>query len=198
MANDPATPAVPARRSRHRDSGQSIVEFALIVPLMVILLFAIVDFARIYTTIVSVESAAREAADFGTTLGAGRWQDGAPKDGTVAEMEVRACVAASDLTGYADPDDDASNGGCTNPTFAYCLTTTTGGSCLPFDPGAGCDDPLRVTPCRVTVTLGYDFELLAPLRIEFLGVELGLPTSIALERSSTFAMTDIDLAAPAP
>ena len=142
---------------------------------MVILLFAIVDFARIYTTMVSVESAAREAADFGTTLGAGRWQDGAPKDGTVAEMEERACVAASDLTGYADSDDDPSNGGCTNPTFAYCLTTTTGGSCLPFDPDAGCDDPLRATPCRVTVTLGYDFELLAPLRIEFLGVELGLP-----------------------
>jgi Flp pilus assembly protein TadG len=198
MANDPATRASTPRRSRRRDSGQSIVEFALVVPLMVILLFAIIDFARIYTTMVSVESAAREAADFGTTLGASRWQDGVPKDDTVAEMEARACVAASDLTGYADPDDDPSNGGCTNPTFDYCLTTTTGGSCLPFDPAAGCDDPLRATPCRVTVTLGYDFELLAPLRIDLLGVELGLPTSIALERSSTFAMTDIDLAAPAP
>ena len=36
-----------------------------------------------------------------------------------------------------------------------------------------------------------------PVRLEFFGVELGLPNSIAIERSSTFAMTDIDLA-PAP
>jgi hypothetical protein len=185
------------RRPRSRDHGQSIVEFALIVPIMVILLFAIVDFARVYTTMVSVESGAREAADYGTTLGASHWQDGLPKDETVAEMAERACVATSDLTGYADPDDDPTNG-CTNPTFDYCLTTTAGGTCGPFDPTAGCDDPLRATPCRVTVTLGYDFELLAPLRIQFFDVELGLPTSIALERSSTFAMTDIDLAQPAP
>jgi hypothetical protein len=47
------------------------------------------------------------------------------------------------------------------------------------------------------VTLAYDFELLAPVRLEFFGVQLGLPNSIAIERSSTFAMTDIDLA-PAP
>ena len=169
----------------------------MIVPLMVILLFAIVDFARIYTTMVSVESAAREAADYGTTLGAGHWQAGAPKDDTVAEMEARACVAASDLTGYADSDTDPTNGGCTNPSFDYCLTASVGGTCGPFDPSAGCDDPLRSTPCRLTVTLAYDFELLAPVRLEFFGVQLGLPNSIAIERSSTFAMTDIDLA-PAP
>lgn len=177
-----------------RQRGQSLVEFALVLPLMLIVLFAIVDFARVYTTLMSVESAAREAADFGTTLGAGKWQAGAPRDATVAEMQRRACVAASDLTDYADPDSDPATG-CTNPTFAYCVTASVGGTCaFPLDESAGCDDPLRTTPCRVTVTLTYDFNLIAPMGIDFFGVRLGFPSELALQRDSTFAMTDIDLA----
>ena len=111
-----------------------MVEFALVLPLMVILLVAILDLARIYTTMMSVESAAREAADFGTTLGAGKWQAGLPMDGTVAEMQRRACVAASNLPDYEDPDGDPATG-CTNPSFAYCVTTSIGGTCTyPVDP----------------------------------------------------------------
>lgn len=176
--------------------GQSVVEFALIFPMMIILLLATIDFARIYTTIMSIESAAREAADYGTTLGAGKWQAGAPMDGTVAEMRHRACVAASNLPDYTDDDADASNG-CTNPAFAYCLTPTQGGTCGPVDPTDGCEAPTRLQPCTVTVTLTHVFRLFAPLNIEFLGVTIGFPSTITIERDSTFAMTDIDLA-PAP
>lgn len=179
-------------RKRH-ERGQSLVEFALVLPLMVIMLFAILDFARVYTTLMSVESAAREAADFGTTLGAGKWQDGAPMDATVAEMQRRACIAASDLTGYADPDGDPATGDCTNPSFSYCMSSSPGGPCGPVDPGAGCDDPMRTTPCRVTVTLTFDFQLIAPMSIDFYGQHYGFPASITLQRDSTFAMTDIDL-----
>jgi hypothetical protein len=182
-------------RRRH-ERGQSVVEFALVFPFMVIVLFAIVDFARIYTTMMSVESAAREAADYGTTLGAGKWQVGAPMDATVVEMQRRACVAASDLPDYADPDDDPGTG-CTNPSFAYCLTPTVGGTCGPVDPADGCDDPTRTVPCRVTVTLTYQFRLFAPLNVEVNGVRIGLPSTITFDRDSTFAMTDIDVA-PAP
>jgi Flp pilus assembly protein TadG len=175
------------------DRGQSVVEFALILPLMLITLFAIVDFARIYTTMMSVESAAREAADYGTTLGAGKWQTGAPMDATLDEMERRACIASGDVTDYTDPDGDPATG-CTNPSFAYCMRASAAGSCA-IDPTAvGCDDPLLTDPCRVTVTLTYDFRLLAPVGIDFFGVHLGLPTTITFQRDSTFAMTDIDLA----
>ena len=189
-----AATASPQRRPR----GQSVVEFALVMPLMLIVLLGILDLARIYTTEMSVESAAREAADYGTTLGAGKWQDGAPKDATIAEMQRRACVAASDLPDYIDPDNSAATGNCTNPSFDYCITTSTGGPCSAYDPTAGCEDPLRATPCDVTVTLHYDFKLLAPLGFEFMGIQYGLPNTLSFDRDSTFAMTDIDLSPGAP
>ena len=181
--------------NRWSERGQSVVEFALVLPLMLIILLAVVDLARVYTTLMSVESAAREAADFGTTMGAGRWTAGAPMDGTVAEMQRRACIAASDLADYEDPDNDPTTG-CTNPSFSYCMTASAGGPCEA--PAAGCDDPLRTTPCTVTVTMRHRFGLIAPMGIDFFGVHLGLPGSLTFERDSTYAMTDIDLSPGGP
>jgi TadE-like protein len=186
------------KRHRAPQRGQSIVEFTLVLPVMLILLLGIVDLARIYTTMLSVESAAREAADYGTTLGAGKWQSPTPADTTVAEMERRSCVASSNLTDYSDPDGNAAVGGCSNPSFSYCVRTSMGGPCGALDPAAGCEDPLRAPPCIVTVTLHYDFHLLAPLNFQFMGVEYGIPSTISFDRDSSFAMTDIDLAPGAP
>lgn len=180
--------------------GQGLVEFALVAPIMVFLLFAIFDFARIYTAMLSVESAAREAADYGTTFGAEKWQPAAFET-TVAEMRVRACVAASNLPDYdgIDTDGDGVDEDCTNPHFDYCLTASVGGPCLPVDPVAVCDDPLRATPCTVTVTLSHEFRLFVPFHLDFFGVEFGLPVSVPFERDSTFAITDISIApSPAP
>jgi hypothetical protein len=184
-------------RSRRARGGQSVVEFALVLPIMLFLLVAVIDFARIHTTMLAVESAAREAADYGTTLGAGKWQTGAPMDSTVAEMQRRSCVATMTLPDYDDPDSDPATG-CTNPGFAYCMTASIGGTCAPVDAAAGCEDPLRPTPCTVTVTLTHDFHLFAPIGIDFFDVHLGLPTTITLQRDSTFAMTDIGLAGTTP
>jgi len=180
-----------------RERGQSVVEFALVVPLLLVVLLAILDFSRIYTTMMSVESAAREAADYGTTLGAGKWQVGAPADATVAEMHMRACVAASDLPDYRDSDGDPSNG-CENPDVDYCLTTSVGGACGALDADAHCEDPTRTVPCTVTVTLTHAFDLISPFHVELFGVAIGVPDAITFQRDSTFAMTDIDLSAPAP
>jgi hypothetical protein len=163
-----------------------VVEFALVVPVMLLILLGIADLGRIYTTMMSVESAAREAADFGTTLGAGHWS-AATKDATIAEMKKRACVAASDLPDYVGADPSATVVTCTNPSFSCVITP--GQPCDAPDT-AGCDNPLLLEPCRVTVRLAYDFHLMTPLQI-------GLPPTLSFERDSTFAMTDIDLA-PTP
>jgi hypothetical protein len=195
------TPVGPRRAIRER--GQSVVEFALIAPIMVLLVFAIIDLSRIYTTMMSVESAAREAADFGTSLGAERWS--ATNTGaTVDEMRRRACVAASDLPDFAWSDADSDGvvdpgEDCTNPTFEYCIATSTGGGCSVLDPtafGYDCDLPDRDPPCTITVTMGHVFHLFAPMQIDFFGVTLGLPVTLSFERDSTFAMTDIEVAGP--
>lgn len=167
-----------------------MVEFALVLPILVFLMLAVVDFSRIFTTMLSVESAAREAADFGT-FGSQKWNDAIvqmPVDGTEAKMRLRACTASSDLPDYVGPDDN-----CTNPDFSYQLSLDKGATWVPYSPALGCDDALREPPCWLRVTLSYDFKVIVPMNIQFLDRTLGLPSTLTFERSSIFAMTDLAL-----
>jgi Flp pilus assembly protein TadG len=185
-----------AGSQRTESRGQSVVEFALVLPIMVILLLAIVDFARIYTTAMSVESAAREAADFGTSFGAEKW-DATNSPTTLQDMQTRACVAASTLPDYEGDDPTLPAVTCTNPSFESCVTPAVGDPCEDLDFGDVCEDPDRPTPCAITVTLGYDFHLIAPFSIDVFGTNVGVPNTVNFERDSTFAITDIELA-PGP
>ncbi len=176
--------------SRIRQNGQSVVEFALIAPIMIVLVFAIIDLARIYTTMLTVESAAREAADFGT-FGSQKWNGAVyavDSDGTEAKMKRRACVASSSLPDYVGPDDN-----CTNPTPSYQLSGDRGVTWEPYREGLLCDNPTREPPCWLKVTLEYDFRLLAPFNFEMLGTSFGVPNTLTFERSSIFPMTDLSL-----
>lgn len=170
--------------------GQAVVEFALILPIMIVLMLAVIDLARIYTTMINVESAAREAADFGT-FGSQKWNvavyDVVP-DGTEAKMKRRACVASSALPDYVGPDDS-----CTNPAFSYLLSGDRGATWGPYDIGLACDDSVREPPCWLKVTLRYDFHLLVPFNFEIFGTAYGVPNTMTFERSSIFPMTDLSL-----
>ena len=171
---------------KSRERGQSVVEFALVLPILVFLMLAVVDFSRIFTTMLSVESAAREAADFGT-FGSQKWSDVAVA-GTEADMRNRACVASSTLPDYVGPDDS-----CTNPDFSYELSLDKGATWVSYTPGLGCDDPVREPPCWLKVTLSYDFNVIVPMNLQFGDKTLGLPSTLTFTRSSIFAMTDLML-----
>ena len=54
-------------RFRQTDTGQTLVEFAMVLPLMLILMFGIVDFGRAFYIWLTVTNAAREGARVGAT-----------------------------------------------------------------------------------------------------------------------------------
>ena len=58
------TPALRARL-RPRSRGQALVEFALLLPVFLLLLVVAVDFGRLFFTYIQINNAAREGANFG-------------------------------------------------------------------------------------------------------------------------------------
>ena len=172
--------------ARRRGAGQSLVEFAIVVPVALLLLVAVADMARLYTTMITVESAAREAADFGA-YGSPNWDD-VNRASTLAAMEARACVASRHLEGYV-----GSGATCSNPTVTITLLEP---GDIPADSSSGCEDPARPGgPCEVQVDLDYTFDLIMPLALDVAGHRLGLPESLTFRRSSVFANSDF-VAAP--
>ena len=55
---------MPRRRNRTRERGQSLVEFALIVPIFIILVFGIIDFGMGLRAYITVTQATREGARY--------------------------------------------------------------------------------------------------------------------------------------
>ena len=153
---------------------------------MLLLLVGIADLGRLYNTVVAVESAAREAADYGS-FAASNWTPvNIPV--TVDEMRLRACTAAagSHLQDYetTDPANDAT---CTNPTFTCTLErngasvdcATSGG----FTNGVDCSDPTTEPACTVHVRMDYQFRLLLAIP--------PFPMSIDFSRCSSFRISDL-------
>lgn len=173
----------PARRGPIR--GQSLVEFALVLPMMLLFFVSVADLARLYTTMTTIESAAREAADYGS-FDSSYWTNPSM---TREQMMHRACMASSNLPDYVGAVDPGTGlASCTNPTVSLEL--------LPDDPGLCADSSLE-PPCRVRATLGYDFHLILPIHIDLGGGNsFGFPDQLTFERTSTFAMTDLQLQNP--
>lgn len=135
--------AIRAHTGRVR-RGQAIAEFALILPLLIGLVGAAIDFARAYEGSMVLQTAARNAAEAAafeaTTLSAAE---------NVARSSV--CTEAQRLPGFT-----AGSGGvveaCTNPSVAvtYSRSETA--------PGANSRYPL----VTVTVTTAMDFAMTVP------------------------------------
>ncbi|MGH9165359.1 MAG: TadE/TadG family type IV pilus assembly protein, partial [Acidimicrobiales bacterium] len=81
----PARPGGGPRRPRRDQRGAAAVEFALVLPLLLILVFGIVEFGRAYSAKISLTAAAREGARL------------LALDGTAAAVQARVKDSAPSL-----------------------------------------------------------------------------------------------------
>lgn len=174
-----------------RRSGQSVVEFALVLPILLLLLVGIADLGRLYASVVAVESAAREAADYGAFSAANWTPVNIPV--TLAEMERRACtsVAGSHLQDY-DTTDPVNNSTCSNPTITCTLErngdSTDCASSGGFTDGVDCSVATTEPPCTVHVRVSYQFHLILAIP--------PLPAVIQADRDSFFRISDLQPVGP--
>lgn len=67
------------RRKARGDHGATLVEFAIIAPLLFLLLFGVIEFGRVIATYTGVMTAAREGARYGSTVGDSPTTPGLPR-----------------------------------------------------------------------------------------------------------------------
>ena len=60
--------ALRARRLMRDEEGAAIVEFALVMPILALVVFGIIDFGRAFYTVNNIISAVREGARYGAVL----------------------------------------------------------------------------------------------------------------------------------
>lgn len=176
--------SLESTRPRGRQRGQSLAEFALIFPVMLLVVIAIADFGRIFSAEVAIEAAAREGSDYGAMLGNTGWaSSAAPWTTNDTEIRRRVCAAASRLPAY-----DNSGGNCSqNPSVSWELLdwNKTTNTYSVIDPATGdCSGrPALADPCVVHVTATYVFTPLVPI--------LPIAGSFTIRRDSWFAVSDL-------
>ena len=181
---------------RHRPNrGQAVAEFAIIAPIVLILLLGVADFGRLYTSLVAVEAGAREAADLGA-FDPGNWDTGLSPTNpgqTVIRMEQAACSSAaqSHLEGYAEPTGTVDHATCTNPTMT-CTLEQQGQSpvdCASYTGAVGgCGDHATDPPCVVHVALTYEFDTLVHVPV--------IPSALTFTRDARYAVSGLSTGTP--
>ena len=68
-ADGPAPSTPPNKKRRRQERGQSMVEFALALPLFLVIVFAVIDFGLGLRAWISITNAAREGARIGAVRG---------------------------------------------------------------------------------------------------------------------------------
>lgn len=138
---------------RRRGTGQGLVEFALIIPVILLLVLGAIDFGRYMQARITAESAVRAGASWGATNLQNATQPLGPvyavstktcTYGPTCNIEYRACIEAAGLPGYSGGA--VLTGGGKNPLhYQDCATGTAGNVC---QPGATQSNPFLTVTWR--------------------------------------------------
>jgi Flp pilus assembly protein TadG len=110
-------PGALATRIRKRSRGQSLVEFALILPILLTLTGAAIDVARVYGGWVALEGASRDAAEQVATDATVTTLAGAQ-----AKAKTIVCSQLANSVGFVAPPGNPS--ACTSPSIVTTWATS--------------------------------------------------------------------------
>jgi hypothetical protein len=82
---------------RHRSQGQSVVEFALVLPLLLLILLIVVDVGRLYLGWVTLQNAARVGANYAANHPTATWSSATDPSRIAYEAAVRADMDSAAL-----------------------------------------------------------------------------------------------------
>ena len=130
------------RRRARRSRGQSIAEFALLLPVMLAFLGLTIDFARVFQAWITVTSATRDAAEYAAT-------SGTSSSDALTKAKKTICLQSQNIPGFersglASPNDVEQ---CTRPTVTVVSWST---STSPAD-GASPTYPIATVTIRASV-----------------------------------------------
>lgn len=148
------------RRRARGEQGATAVEFSLLLPLLLTLLFGIFEFGRLFAAHTAVTTASREAARFGSALGNSvnsipQFTDCAAIRDAARELIVMATLADSDIAIEYDSgpstavvaDCDTSDGTYPDPS-----TSLTSGSRIVVDVSFGFTSSIPFLPAGLRNT----------------------------------------------
>ena len=154
-------------RRGHRDErGATIIEFAFVLVISFVLIFAIIDFARALYSFHFISEAAREATRYAAVRGT-----------ACNNVAVSPCpVGAPEISAYVDQLVPAGIDGSkitTTPSFP------SGNPYMPM-----CGPPQPIAGCPVLVDVQYDFNFIFPASFYNLPPISYLPSTITMHSES--------------
>jgi len=135
---------------RDRESGASAVEFALLLPVLVLIIAAMIDFGFIFAQQVGLNNAARDASRAGVVQGLNGTAQQCKDVVQTARAGMGGTLGVSSTTSVGVAVDGAGANDCSAPSAG-----TTASTALPCAGSSTTD--------RVTVTLTYTPQALVPL-----------------------------------
>ena len=169
-------------RVRRHGRGQTLVEFALTLPVFLLMTLGVVDAARLYMAQIALTGGVREAAMFASTGNYGLWCRN-PADPSQADPTMPvpvACPAGANAANYgADPGNLAYRIAIETQGLDYTRITLFPPTC-----GTGAGAPTSAcsavpSPTRVAVHARYTFDVLTPVLSQIWG------SSVVIDATST-------------